>query len=170
MTASITLTAPNLPTLKQRLQEGASYSYVASQRGEPFKILDEGYSDSGDTVWILVVPAGNFSCNRLAVVGRSFEDAYEAAIDELPTVSAADIHEAYIDPETDDVFLDSQSYQACIDMAKEGEYPELCEGYKQQSNWCLTSGTGVVSFDPSSKLIPWTPEAFPDITITLEED
>jgi hypothetical protein len=79
---------------------------------------------------------------RCVIVAKSFEDAYEAFIDYLPTVPQDELYEAY-GFESDDEFQEALDSDEC---------PELCDGYSYQANF---SGTGVVD-TMYVGLTPWS--------------
>lgn len=64
----------------------------------------------------------------------SFETAWEIAIDESTPIDQSEVPEAY-------GFENQEALDAAVACAKDGDYPELVEGYELQSN---STGTGIV--------------------------
>ena len=112
-------------------------SYGRNSTRYPLGVADAGgSSDDSGQVWI--VERGPYGACALLVQGGSWESAWEAALDELPTVETGyDLASAYgYDTEQDFEEARDCAKRFSVDFA-----PELQTGYQYQSN---ASGTGVV--------------------------
>lgn len=163
---------------------------VVSSSSDARKIdfLDEsGLSSDNDQFFI----AGDESGPWILIHARSFEDAWEAWIDERPTIPESELPEAYGVPDSPEieVWKDanpsphyvSPEWKTWRDAlhteelrilkawgeAADGDerpYPELIEGYEMQSN---ISGTGIVDVGHYS----WMREAdLSEITLVRKTD
>jgi hypothetical protein len=90
------------------------------------------YDDSEGPIWLF----GHEYGVTLVIRARSFETAWEIAIDEASTIDASEVAEAYGFDSQDE--LDAAVAKA---EAEGDDWPELVEGYEMQSN---CSGTGIV--------------------------
>jgi len=99
--------------------------------------------DSEAPLWIYSFDAyGSPTCIVSAV---SWNSAYEALIDELPTIPESEVYEAY-------GFETQADFEARFDDDLY-EWSELAEGYRYQSN---CTGTGIVSIGHHESLSPLT--------------
>lgn len=99
--------------------------------------------DSEAPLWIYSFDAyGSPTC---IVCATSWDSAYEALIDELPTIPESELYEAYgFETQADfDARFDDDLY----------EWSELAEGYRYQSNF---TGTGIVNIGHYESLSPLT--------------
>jgi hypothetical protein len=129
------------------------------------KYVLKTYDDSWGPLWVY----GHEFGPMMIIRAKSFETAYEIAIDESPTIPVEEVPEAYgFYGENAKAELD-----AAVTKARDGigEYPELIEGYQYQSN---CSGTGIVSVGHYEWLQELTPafckEAGIDLEIESDED
>jgi hypothetical protein len=124
--------------------KGATYGYG----NHPLKVILEGWGL--DPVWIIYNEHG--AC---AVVHASdLHDAWDAWIDNAPTIDPSEVCEAY--------GLTQKDFDA-IDCWDNG--PNLCEGYTYQSN---ASGTGIVDTGHNTWLQVATVESLRGFGITLK--
>lgn len=97
------------------------------------------YDDGEGPLWLF----GHEFGATMVIRARSFETAWEIAIDESATIPKEELYEAYVDDEGNG--FDSQeafdAYIAKVDIG-ECEHPDLAEGYEYQSSF---TGTGVVN-------------------------
>lgn len=92
------------------------------------------YDDSDGPLWLF----GHEFGTTMVIRARSFEAAWEIAIDEAKTIADDEVPEAY------GFYGDSadEELRMAGERAEEtGDYPELVDGYYMQSN---CSGTGIV--------------------------
>lgn len=129
--------------------------------GKPVKaFLDEwGFGASPASFF---VAHDSYVSGPVLIHAKSYEEAWDAWIDSLPTIPEEEMCEAYYVPGTSETFYDAalrrslMSYDpdsvraiARADLRDcEGE-PGLAEGYHYQSN---ASGTGIVSQDYTATL------------------
>jgi hypothetical protein len=109
------------------------------ETGFPERVYDDGEGP----VWAF----GDEYGVKLFVRAKSFETAYEIAIDESPTIDQKDVPEAF-------GFCGEDAAEQCAEahrLAQENgdDYPELEEGYQFQSNF---TGTGIVDVGYSTWL------------------
>lgn len=99
--------------------------------------------DSEAPLWIYSWDAyGSPTC---IVSATSWDSAYEALIDELPTIPDSELYEAY-------GFETQADFDACRNDDLH-DWPELIEGYQYQSNF---TGTGIVNIGHYESLSPLT--------------
>ena len=98
----------------------------------------------------------------MVISADSWEIAYDACIDELPTIATSEVYEAY-------GFDDQASFDQALE--NDPDSLELDEGYRYQSN---ATGTGIVNVGLYEGLSPLTTEyvkqAGIKITIGIPED
>lgn len=113
---------------------------------EPDREFKRFEDDGEGPVWVLVEPSGYSALMRAVVRARSFERAWELALDLLPAVERSELVEAY--------GFDTMAELVAAERAAregEGEWPELVEGYYHQSNGSVVSldcGWQLHAFDP----------------------
>lgn len=142
---------------------------AAAQHGSALRVWDDGYGP----LWVYRGPYGI----RVIVRAQTWETAYEAAIDTLPTIPPQEIPEAYgfngwdsAGKRTETVYSPETAktrFDAYLAAAERGEHdlPELIEGYQYQSN---ASGTGIVSTDYDDRLDPLTIELLRDLDLQIK--
>jgi len=120
-----------------------------TEYGTAIRIYDDGWGP----LWIYSTdPYGSIA---MVVRAQTFEQAYECAIDESPTIDASEVHEAY-----------GCESQAQLDaLVEEEECPDLIEGYQHQSN---STGTGIVDVGHSENLCPLTAALVRALSITVK--
>lgn len=138
-------------------------SYTIKHEGHTIKLIDDyGMSCGSNTEWFLI--GHEFGATHL-VHAKGFDSAYDAWLDEQPTIPRNKLIEAYGPEGTPNgSFLDMAHDEArgetvpfpsaewrvkieaihkrAEEMLKACECPELIEGYAYQSN---ATGTGIVS-------------------------
>lgn len=124
-------------------------TYVAAATNEydrSLEVVEANGSGFGEKVYVGIDdPYGMVRC---VIVADSWEQAYEALIDSLPTIDEDELFEAY-------GFESKEEFDEAVEQAEKcgSDWPELIDGYTYQSN---ASGTGivdtmyanVVEFDP----------------------
>lgn len=130
-----------------------------TRSGYPIRFYSD---DSGSPFW--------YVCNEYSVTSiiqaRTESDAWECHLDEFACrVAPEDLHDAYIDPDTDDCFtkekFESFDWESCHET---GDYPELVQGYEHQPN---STGTGIVSVSDNEYPFPLTIEAMERLEINM---
>ena len=120
------------------------------------KTADDGCGEN--PLWISVEVCGAWGVPRAIVCAQNEGQAYEMAVDEMPTVEPGDLHEAYgMEKEEYEQFL--LTFDPMSD-----ESPELAEGYTFQSN---SSGTGIV-YTMDLHILPLTRERMEAYEIKLQ--
>lgn len=118
-----------------RLRDGTEIANATMHKGHSDLRVVVAY---GEALWIVWEACGHFGVVAGIVAAVGEHDAYEALIDELPTVPEEDLHAAY-------GFDTSEDFAAFLDGVWPEEMPEggpdLVEGYAYQSNF---TGTGIV--------------------------
>ena len=113
------------------------------------------YDDCYGPLWVY----GHEFGPTMVIRASTFETAYEIAIDESLTIAQSEVPEAY-----------GFNTQAELDAVVEaGEYPDLIEGYRYQSN---STGTGIVNvghYEWFEELTPETIERF-DLKISIAKE
>lgn len=120
------------------------------------KTADDGCGEN--PLWVSVELCGAWGVPRAIVCAQTEGQAYEMAVDEMPTVKPGDLHEAYgMKKEEYEQFL--LTYDPMSD-----ESPDLAEGYTFQSN---SSGTGIV-YALDLHILPLTRERMEGYEIKLQ--
>ena len=125
-------------TLKDSTSLSSAYLAESYPGGKRFPVRT--YDDCWGQLWLFGCEHGVTHVIRT----RTFEQAWEIAIDESPTISdeLSDIAEAYGYYGPDCLNDAGESWHDAVRGAKNCEnFPELIEGYEYQSNM---SGTGIV--------------------------
>lgn len=102
---------------------------------------------------------------EMVIRARSFETAWEIAIDECATIPESEVPEAYGFYSSDHADP-AKALRDAADAAHAGlgEYPELVEGYEYQSN---CTGTGIVDVGRYAWLREMTREDCATIRLTI---
>lgn len=119
--------------------------------------------DHGEPLWLVWEACGHFGYVAGIVAAANEYDAYEALVDELPTVSAEDVHEAYgFDTDTE---FQVALVEGCTGAAGDRQNAlELADGYSYQAN---SSGTGIVWTQDLGRPQPVTREVLDAAEIDL---
>lgn len=143
------------------LKDGTS---LVGARCRKYNFPIETYDDGDGPVWMFGM-GGHSDCPGLIIRARSFELAYEIAIDEAATIPESEVPEAY----------GFYGEHAALELrhavehadAGAGEYPELVDGYEYQSN---ASGTGIVNVGHYAWLREMKREDCDDIRLVVRDD
>ncbi len=146
--------------------KGETSLIAARRRSTNFPI--RSYDDAEGGLWLF----GNEHGVTMVIRARSFDAAWEIAIDEAPTVDDSQVPEAY------GFDGDGESYghgetaadklRQAVELAEagDGEYPELVEGYSYQAN---STGTGIVDVGHYAWLRPFARDDAREIRLVIRD-
>jgi hypothetical protein len=119
------------------------------------------YDDGDGPLWLF----GHEYGASLLIRARSYETAWEIAVDEAKPIDEAEVPEAY-GFDGPNAALELRHAVERAD-AGAGEYPELVEGYEHQAN---ATGTGIVNLGHYTWLREFGPDDRADYRLVIRSD